>query len=189
MDGGLCIVLVKPLCFILQNERIICSEVAQNHKFTWLQIALHFSSLRNCCVAMNECKVEVIICQAMIEWILQLALQWLLIHMSVEIQCFKVMFCVSLSVNTSSNVFSKSVGPGHSLQSWKKQFVWGGLQIIVERQCWYVERWCSLLLVSSDILQSSNINFTFWWVVHTHTLCVPLAPAIRMQGCKHSYLH
>jgi hypothetical protein len=52
------------------------------------------------------------------------------------------------------------------------------LQIIVERQCCYIERWCWLLLVSSDILEASNIKFTFWWIVHAHTQCVPLAPAI-----------
>jgi hypothetical protein len=107
-------------------------------------------------------------------------------HLSVEIHRLKAMFSIALSVNTSCNVFSKLVGPGQSLQSRKKQFVWVGLQITVERQCWYVERqWCLLLLVSSDILRASNINFTFWWIVHTHTLCVPLAPAIiQFLGCK-----
>jgi hypothetical protein len=86
--------------------------------------------------------------------------------------------------NRCSNVFSKSVGPGHSLQSRKKQFVWGGLQILVERQCWYVERWYSLLLVSVDISQASNITFKFWWLyIHTH--CVPLAPTkIQFLGRK-----
>jgi hypothetical protein len=44
-------------------------------------------------------------------------------HVSVKIHCLKVMFSIVLSVNTSSNVFSKLVGPGHSLQSWEKQFV------------------------------------------------------------------
>jgi hypothetical protein len=43
-------------------------------------------------------------------------------HLPVEIHCLKVMFSITLSVNTSSTVFSKSVGPGHSLQSRKKQF-------------------------------------------------------------------
>jgi hypothetical protein len=41
-------------------------------------------------------------------------------HLSVEIHCLKAMFSIALSVNTSSNVFSKSVGPGHPLQSLKK---------------------------------------------------------------------
>jgi hypothetical protein len=108
-------------------------------------------------------------------------------QLSVKIHCFKVMFLIALSVNTSSNVFYKSVGPGHSLQPRKNQFVWGGLQIIVDRRCWYVERRCSLLLLSSDILKASNINCTFWWTVHTHTLCVPLASAIiQFLGCKDS---
>jgi hypothetical protein len=44
-------------------------------------------------------------------------------HLSVEIQCLKVMFSIALSVNTSCNVFYKSVGPGHSLQSRKKKIV------------------------------------------------------------------
>jgi hypothetical protein len=83
-------------------------------------------------------------------------------HLSVKIQYLKVIFSIALSVNTSSNVFSKLVGPRHSLQSRKKQFVCGGLHFVVESQCWYVKRCCSLLLVSSDILQASNINFTFW---------------------------
>jgi hypothetical protein len=39
-------------------------------------------------------------------------------HLSVEIHCLKVMF--ASPVNKPSNVFSKSVGPGHSLQSRKK---------------------------------------------------------------------
>jgi hypothetical protein len=33
-------------------------------------------------------------------------------HLSVEIHRLKVMFSITLSVNTSSNVFSKSIGPG-----------------------------------------------------------------------------
>jgi hypothetical protein len=110
-------------------------------------------------------------------------------HLSVKIHCVMAVFSIASSVNTSSNVFYKLVHPGHSLWSWKKQFVWGGLQFIVERQCWYVERWCSLLLVSSDILQASNTDFTFWWIVHTHTLCVPIAPAIiQFLGCKDANL-
>jgi hypothetical protein len=146
----------------------------------------HFSSLRNsllCCSEwMNEwmnVEVEVTVFQAMIQWFLQLTLQWLLIHRcllksTVWRWCFQLHYqWVHLLM-----YFLVSVGPGHSLQSWKKQFVWGGLQIIVERQCWYVEKWCSLLLVGSDILQASNINFTFWWIVRTHTVCVPLAPAL-----------
>jgi hypothetical protein len=42
-------------------------------------------------------------------------------HLYVEIHCLKVMFSIALSVNVSSNVFSKSVGTGHSLQSQKKK--------------------------------------------------------------------
>jgi hypothetical protein len=55
---------------------------AKSHKTTNSpHCSLHFSSLRNkvCCVAMND-EVEVTIFQAMIQWILQLTLQWLLIH-------------------------------------------------------------------------------------------------------------
>jgi hypothetical protein len=40
-------------------------------------------------------------------------------HLSVEIHCLKVMLSTALLVNTP-NVFSKSVGLGHSLQSQKK---------------------------------------------------------------------
>jgi hypothetical protein len=36
-------------------------------------------------------------------------------HLSVKIHCLKVMFSIALPVNTSSNVFSKLVGPGHLL--------------------------------------------------------------------------
>jgi hypothetical protein len=116
MDSGLCIVPVRTLCFMLQNKRVIFSEVAQNHKW-------HFSSLRNiaCCVAMNE-------------WwsrssnfssndSVSSSVDFTMVtnsHLSVEIHCFKVMFSIALSVNTSSNVFSKLVGPGHSLQSREK---------------------------------------------------------------------
>jgi hypothetical protein len=44
------------------------------------------------------------------------------LHLSVGVHCFKVMFPIALSFNTSSNVVYKSVGPGHSLQSQKKTF-------------------------------------------------------------------
>jgi hypothetical protein len=39
------------------------------------------------------------------------------LHLSVKIHYLKVMFSIALSVNPSSNVFPKSVGPGYSLQS------------------------------------------------------------------------
>jgi hypothetical protein len=40
--------------------------------------------------------------------------------MSVEIDCLKVIFSISLPLNTSYSVFCKSVGPVHSLQSGEK---------------------------------------------------------------------
>jgi hypothetical protein len=81
---------------------------------------------------MND-EVEVTIFQAMIQYILQLTLQWLLIqHLSVKIHSLKAMFSIAFSVNTSSDVFYNLVGPGQSLQSQKKQFVRGGLQFTVD---------------------------------------------------------
>jgi hypothetical protein len=41
-------------------------------------------------------------------------------HVSVKIHCLKVMLSIALSVNIAYNVFSKSAGPGYSLQSQKK---------------------------------------------------------------------
>jgi hypothetical protein len=54
MDGYLCIVPLKYLCFIFQNERRIFSKVTQNINLP--DYRLHLSSLRNvaCCVAVNE---------------------------------------------------------------------------------------------------------------------------------------
>jgi hypothetical protein len=65
---------------------------------------------------MND-EVEVTVFQAMIQVDFTVVNNS---HLSVRIRCLKVMFSIGLSVNTSSNVFSKLVGHGHSLQSQKK---------------------------------------------------------------------
>jgi hypothetical protein len=135
---------------------------------------------------MND-EVEVTIFQAMIEWILQLTLVVTNSHLSVEIHCLKVMFSIAISVN-KSNVFSKSIGPGHSLQSWKKQFVWGGLQITFQRQCWYTEGWCSLLLVVQIFRRLPTLTSHFGELyIHTHTVCTTCTchnTVSGTQGCE-----
>jgi hypothetical protein len=39
--------------------------------------------------------------------------------LSAQTHCLKVMFSTAPSVNIASNVFSKSLGPKHALQTWK----------------------------------------------------------------------
>jgi hypothetical protein len=87
-----------------------------------------------------------------------------------------------LWVNTYSNAFSKSAGPGYSVQSWTIQFVSGELEIMADRQCCHAERWCSLYLV---IYQTSNINFTCRW--SAQSLCQwSVKCSHESGGCKWS---
>jgi hypothetical protein len=81
------------------------------------------------------------------------------LHLSVEIHCLKVMFLIVLSVNTSSNVFSKSVGPGHALQSWQKK-------VMPTASCYF--RYFGGFHHKLHILVNAQ----------THALCVPPAPTI-----------
>ena len=95
---------------------------------------------------------------------------------SVDTHC---LYCTSSIISLSINTFNCSLNVdlwGQLAQSPMWQASRGGLHVIWAKPCLY-----DLSGMSSNVswlsLAPIHINLTFWCTVHTHTECVPLAPA------------
>ena len=94
---------------------------------------------------------------------------------SVVVQCLNTNVSISFSQVTSCSIAQSGSVPGHWLQLPRKHSTLGGLHYNAARLC----QECLISpCVSDSSLLPAIISLTFWWIVQTHTECVPLPPAM-----------